>query len=141
MAQRPANPVPASLQGRQRDKDTTAVIYGGMGMETKHTPGPWKAVSAVASAEFDCMEIAEVAYMRVVPECGGWPQQGTPEDDASLIAAAPELLEALKSLIREHDSVFEGREDGAQDSYYNAHPGRAIAYQKARAAIAKAEGR
>lgn len=26
MAQRPANPVPASLQGRQRDKDTTAVI-------------------------------------------------------------------------------------------------------------------
>lgn len=35
MAQRPANPVPASLQGRQRDKDTTAVIYGGMGMETR----------------------------------------------------------------------------------------------------------
>lgn len=33
MAQRPANPVPASLQGRQRDKDTTAVIYGGMGMD------------------------------------------------------------------------------------------------------------
>lgn len=35
MAQRPANPVPASLQGRQRDKDTTAVIYGGMGMDEK----------------------------------------------------------------------------------------------------------
>jgi hypothetical protein len=32
VAQRPANPVPASLQGRQRDKDTTAVIYGGIDM-------------------------------------------------------------------------------------------------------------
>lgn len=61
-------------------------------------------------------------------------------DNGPLLAASAELLEALKSLIREHDSVFAGREDGAQDSYYNAHPGRAIAYQKARAAVAKAEG-
>lgn len=123
MAQRPANPVPASLQGRQRDKDTTAVIYRGMGMETKHTPGPWKAVSAVASAEFDCMEIAEVAYMRVVPECGGWPQQGTPEEDAYLIAAAPELLEFAKEWLSRQ---------GSDDNYMTA---------KARAAVAKAEGR
>lgn len=56
----------------------------------------------------------------------------------ALLNAAPKLLAALESLIREHDAVFAGRDDGAQDAYYNAHPGRAIAYRNARAAIAEA---
>jgi len=63
------------------------------------------------------------------------------EANARLIAASPALLAALQALIREHDAVFAGREDGgAQDSYYNAHPGRAIAYRNARAAIFRAIG-
>ena len=95
-------------------------------METKHTKGPWKAVSALASVEFNCMEIAEVAYMRVVPECGGWPQQGTPEEDARLIAAAPELLEALIDALALIELVM---------------PIEGDVTRNARKAIAKAEGR
>lgn len=63
---------------------------------SKHTPGPWKAVRAEMCAEIEMMEIAEVAHMRVVPAAGGWPTPGQPEDDAQLIAAAPDLLKALQ---------------------------------------------
>lgn len=100
-----------------------------------HTPGPWKAVSAVSSAEVECMEIAEVAYMRVIPECGGWPIQGTPEDDARLISAAPEMLEACVAMIE-----WDERE---KDHAVDFHARMALcdaAFQKARAAIAKATG-
>ena len=62
---------------------------------SKHTPGPWKAVFSGVAAQIDCMEIAEVSHMRVIPASGGWPTPGEPEVDARLIAAAPELLEAL----------------------------------------------
>lgn len=59
---------------------------------------------------------------------------------AELTRQRDELLAALESLVREHDAVFTGRNDGAQDSYYNAHPGRAIAYRIARAVIASVKG-
>lgn len=88
----------------------------------KHTPGPWKAVSAAACAEVECMEIAEVANMRVIPAAGGWPTPGAPEDDARLIAASPELLEFAKEWLSRQ---------GSDDNYMTA---------KARAVIAKAEG-
>ena len=67
----------------------------------KHTPGPWQAVSASVCSEVEMMEIAEVAHMRVVPRGGGWPTPGAPEDDARLIAAAPELLEALIAVSKQ----------------------------------------
>lgn len=60
--------------------------------ETKHTPGPWDVVFDSCSA----------------PKCGGeWVIDGPPsgahgqfelEADARLIAAAPDLLAALKAL-------------------------------------------
>jgi hypothetical protein len=65
-------------------------------MRSQHTPGPWKAVSAAACAELDVMEIAEVGYMRVTPAFCAWPTAGTPEADAKLIAAAPEMLGLLR---------------------------------------------
>lgn len=71
----------------------------------------------------------------------GWVTEDPTGDAAAelrhLHALCEEMGEALSSLVREHDAVFAGRNDGAQDSYYNAHPGRAVAYQKARAALAK----
>lgn len=99
-----------------------------MGMETKHTPGPWKAVSAAACAEVECMEIAEVAHMRVIPAAGGWPTPGAPEDDARLIAAAPDLLNACAAIVEWCD-----KNPPAGDALY--------CINQARAAIAKAEGR
>lgn len=102
---------------------------------SKHTPGEWQAINwtyhSTSTVVVDDPSV--VTGKRVIAECAT-------EEDARLIAAAPELLEAMASLLREHDAVFAGRSDGAQDSYYNAHPGRAIAYRKARAAIAKATG-
>ena len=91
----------------------------------QHTPGPWKAASAAACAEVECMEIAEVAHMRVIPAAGGWPTPGAPEDDARLMAAAPELLAALERLLSSGD-VRDACEAGA--------------LKQARAAIAKAVG-
>ena len=109
----------------------------------KHTPGPW-----VVRTDFKCGNGETgigIAARDLGPGSGAvaWPCGTTDEQliaNARLIAASPALLEALQGLIREHDAVFAGREDGAQDSYYNAHPGRAIAYRNARAAIAKATG-
>lgn len=91
----------------------------------QHTPGPWKAVSAAAASEVEVMEIAEVAHMRVIPAAGGWPTPGAPEDDARLMAAAPELLAALERLLASGD---------VRDA------GEAGALKQARAAIAKAVG-
>lgn len=96
----------------------------------KHTQGPWKAVSAAACAEVECMEIAEVANMRVIPAAGGWPTPGAPEDDARLIAAAPELLEALEQIERL-----------SREANGTLVDVPAMLGDIARAAIAKAEGR
>ncbi len=61
-----------------------------------HTPGPWKAVYDRTTNDLSMFEIAEVSHLRIILESGGWPtRQGSPEDDARLIAAAPDLLAAL----------------------------------------------
>ena len=79
---------------------------------SKHTPGPWKAVSSGVSAQIDCMEIAEVSHMRVIPASGGWPTPGEPEDDARLIAAAPDLLQSCKMALE----ALEALQGGCTDS-------------------------
>lgn len=99
---------------------------------SKHTPGPWKAVSAAACAEIEVMEIAEVAHMRVIPAGGGWPTAGEPEDDARLIAAAPELLAAIESILACCDEEHAARDYASRQTEI-----RGIAL----AARAKAEGR
>jgi len=78
----------------------------------KHTPGPWKAVGT------------RVYFPNLQ---GGFDIRNcpNPEANARLIAAAPELLEALKRAVRqnEHDMVMTGEE-----------------CRQCRAVIAKAEG-
>jgi hypothetical protein len=84
---------------------------------SKHTPGPWIWCSGEAN-EHDCYVIAEDENDVLAT--------GLSEPDARLIAAAPDLLAALKEYIRD----FGDNEDS--DSQLMA--------AKARAAIAKAEG-
>lgn len=84
-------------------------------METKHTPGPWSITESathitVRNMEGDAVFHDEKRLDGVI-------------EDARLIAAAPELLEALEGLLHALPSA-------------TTHP----AIQAAKAAIAKAKG-
>ena len=82
------------------------------------TPGPWKAVFVGTNLRGNLFDIE--AGGRVLADA-------VHEDDARLIAAAPELLEALKGLL--HD-------DGGSIAVSRSNE-KAV---RAQAAIAKAEG-
>ena len=89
-------------------------------MNAQHTPGPWthEGQGDITGIENDpgngCVGKVDVAcvYLRTVP--------GRNESNARLIAAAPEMLRALRAIVEESN------DPGAVDF--------------ARAAIAKAEG-
>lgn len=93
---------------------------------SKHTPGPWEQVAdSIKSRTADCVVVRLPAQTdRVGDES---PEQIARWDaDARLIAAAPELLEALELIV----------------SFVDAGQGTWTLedQQKARAAIAKAKG-
>lgn len=98
--------------------------------DTKHTPGPW----AVDDHDYG------VEVFRAQPMPGGGRGEGVcavygwgamRDADARLIAAAPELLEALKRALRWFDGDFPyGHEEAEREG----------ATEAARAAIEKARG-
>jgi hypothetical protein len=90
-------------------------------MSAKHTPGPWKVRASPHGKRYACVQIGrDEAYTTLELEPA----------DARLIAAAPELLEALKA-IRDHTFVdAEGPELRAQNE---------LNYRRAVEAIARAE--
>jgi hypothetical protein len=84
-----------------------------------HTKGPWKVIS-------------KVGWDAVGPECGGVAICGLIENNpgnAYLIAAAPDLLEALEEIVVNAVKNYEG----SMDIYPEA-------IDAARAAIRKAKG-
>jgi hypothetical protein len=89
----------------------------------KHTPGPWHVFkdSSIYSKHAD-YTLAEMVAGMTVEE---W------DANARLMAAAPELLEALQSFLNWSDSVYYG-EDTRRELVR--------AKDKARAAIVKATG-
>lgn len=105
---------------------------------SKHTPGPWyviksdgtdfTAISTKPQIEEDMYLDFEVLgsseWLRVKP------------DDLTLMAAAPELLEALKFSLSEWVQY-----DGANDPKGPTEKARIKAMRMAKAAIAKAEGK
>lgn len=93
----------------------------------EHTPGPWTV------GDFD-----DCGSLSAQGSCGGGYEVDGPDRgphgyknqaDAKLIAAAPDLLEALRALVEEHDAPR-----------YGTHEKRANDWAAARVAIAKAEG-
>ena len=98
---------------------------------TKHTPGPWKAARNSAFWEVvkpwpgQTLEEAN-DYSPSVAHAWGTTEQEA-EANASLIAAAPELLEALNELA-----------NGYSGNRWDV--GIALRLKKARSAIAKATG-
>lgn len=71
--------------------------------DAKHTPGPWKAVEPTA-IDYRSMQIQTDESLIAVC-CGGGPKRAisAPEEraNARLIAAAPDLLEALRKTTGE----------------------------------------
>ena len=103
----------------------------------KHTPGPWTLL--IARARIEVRTSPEACYAFSLSD----------EANARLIAAAPELLEALKGLLGDlgwemflgdhYECIHCGRTydlDDCPDNCDDDCPG-----EIARAAIAKAEGR
>ena len=91
-----------------------------MEQKAAHAPGPWVVESFIDSYEAVAEEsLVTIAAVRRF--------SGREDANARLIAAAPELLAACKSMIEWDDREHE-------------HPQRQAAYRNARAAIAKAEG-
>lgn len=106
-----------------------------------HTPGPW----TVAIGEECCFHQGNrVAIVKLEPGeepteptiAEVWPGPSLEQDiaDATLIAAAPEMLEALKVLLA-------NRELGEYESQKQGLPRMIEANDLARQAIAKAEGK
>jgi len=97
-------------------------------MTTQHTPGPW-AISAamygVGNLKVHGVEFTRDGITQPIANCG-WDDKGEAEANARLIAAAPDLLAALRLCER----ALEERDAEAEE-----HAAKA-----ARAAIAKAKG-
>jgi hypothetical protein len=94
---------------------------------SKHTPGPWFAVGAQVEIEDDSVPDICTCDPQVMRQSHLDWHPRTVEANARLIAAAPELLEALEMML----ACTEG-----QAIYNFMEPQR----EKARAAIAKAKG-
>ena len=97
-------------------------------MTTKHTPGPWRFVTR-ATVHMSEHNIAEVGTWKVCAKQGAV----TTSADARLIAAAPDLLEALEAMLATYECApeYPTEEESEEMSLVDA---------KARAAIAKATG-
>jgi hypothetical protein len=100
------------------------VAGAGCGMSAQHTQGPWSACDVGDYTDFDGRSRVILGDdMRIAVVHVSCDETSA---NADLIAAAPELLEALQAVCDEQD----GNEGHAS----------AEAYDKARAAIAKATG-
>jgi hypothetical protein len=102
-------------------------------MKAKHTPGPWSAFISPNQKTIAIDIGATPKGLRPnIVDWMGFDGNGIPLNqnvaNARLIASAPELLEALKALVKMHSNYF--GIDGAWDEEFN----------KANKAIAKAEG-
>lgn len=91
-------------------------------MSDGHTPGPWSFRGCDGGWAIDFNEDQEQVVDYVYEEA-----------DARLIAAAPELLEALEDIANDYAERFD------MDSQ-STNPGMKVVVENARAAIAKARG-
>lgn len=90
--------------------------------KASYTPGPWKVHIGL-----DYFTVYNESGSTVVPESRCNPDNERDVADAYLIAAAPEMYEALHMLVNGDDTP-------------NATGSRALAWEKADDALAKARG-
>lgn len=104
--------------------------------EVKHTPGPWEVYQPSKSQEVALIRVAPKSSFPgniVVASVAANPPESHWEGNAKLIAAAPDMLEALEFLIGILRTPYNGNPDHAAE--YDA------AFDRAVGAIAKATGK
>jgi hypothetical protein len=118
------------VETKQKDNDTRTNAQSS-GLESRHTPGPWKvsgcrmARKGFENPMIECGETHEPLIAELLGQDRAWE---TKIANARLIAAAPELLEACKAAVTQ----FEANADYA---FSDREVIKAI-----QSAIAKAEG-
>jgi hypothetical protein len=110
--------------------------------QVAHTPGPWTVHELEDQGKFSIVHWGPLAY---VGDVGGHDGMATARANARLIAAAPDLLAAL----RETESQLRAYQDAADDwfgtggdlpeSFRSRNVCANAAIDRARAAIARAE--
>lgn len=107
-----------------------------------HTPGPWHVFGGTSVFSFDIVgpKAEDIGYANL-SDGADEPTLYPAKENAQLMAAAPELLEALKAM--EHTSMRLGitRGNDDDDAWAAALLAHFEAIKQAREAIAKAEGR
>jgi hypothetical protein len=106
---------------------------------SKHTPGPWKAVARnypiADTGDYDGFwEVLTSDPKKPIVQI--WGDSDEDEANASLIAAAPDLLEAAKLVI----AWFEAEDDHSKADFYQRIEMCRTSEAALRAAVAKAEG-
>ena len=97
-----------------------------------HTPGPWTARRMHTGG----WDVFDPRGRDVVTVYGGGVEIESREANARLIAAAPDLLDALQKLVALHDTFC--ARHGNQEDAYNLVATRWADFDAARAAILKA---
>lgn len=110
-------------------------------MSAKHTPGPWEIVNGRGYLFVQANTPEGHPYEGASPKVEIMSDEDYPtkEADAHLIAASPELLEALKVLVERIEYYASLAEDEAPNIEQWAYTEGSSDVAKARAAIAKAE--
>jgi hypothetical protein len=103
-----------------------------MGENVKHTPGPWIYYADLPSTDPNWHIVTTANKMRVLANVHIEPGNAMDEANARLIAAAPDLLEALKGLLSDIEEYQEINKLGGKDNHWQVI---------SRTAIAKAEVR
>lgn len=106
----------------------------------KHTPGPWRVADDGSIGTILSIDGTVVAQAQQCRPRTHDPLHLERKANARLIAAAPELLEALKSTMNHIKMLEEGIEDLRQLGATAQFCGVSFSHAEAIAAIAKAEG-
>jgi len=93
----------------------------------KHTPGPW-----FYDEDFQLIETDDGQFLASM-KFSQSPAVGAAGANGKLIAAAPELLQALREIADDYEDRFDLDDP-------STNPGIKLAIKQARAAITKAEG-
>lgn len=107
-----------------------------------HTPGPWWPSRVHGTTYVEAKLASDTRLLQEVAACGPTFTPTEQEANARLIAAAPELLEALQWMV-DNDDTNEGDEplpDHGGLTWNEINAEFIAGLNKARAAIAKATG-